>query len=232
MKFSIIIPTYNQIKLLERCIDSVLNNTTLNEDVEIIIISNGCKDGTLELIKKYSGLYPNIKYVYWPEPLGFPKAINAGFAVSTGEYVVLLNNDSYLLAGNWLEILQEPFALHSEAGLTGPMLQKFNEELFSFIFFCVMIKRDVIKKVGYLDEIFGIGQGEDTDFSFKALKAGFKLYQVPIGKDCSFINETTSLTSGSFPIVHDSLGTRKYLPNLDEIFKRNEAILKKRYNLT
>lgn len=232
MKFSIIIPTFNQIKLLQRCIDSIINNTALNENIEIIIVCNGCKDGSLELAKNYSALYSNIKYIHWPEPLGFPKAINVGFAVSTGEYVVLLNNDSYLLANNWLEILHAPFVLYPETGLTGPMLQKFNEKLFSFIFFCVMIKREVIKKIGYLDEVFNIGEGEDADFSFKAIKAGYKLYQVPVGKDCNFIDENISLIGGSFPIVHDSLGTRRHLPDLDKILKRNKDILYRRYSLT
>ena len=232
MKVSIIIPTYNQVKLLQRCVESVINNTLLNETLEIIIISNGCKDNSLELIKNYSNLYTNIKYVHWSEPLGFPKAINAGLAVSTGEYVVLLNNDSYLLANNWLQILYEPFSLYPETGLTGPMLQKFNDNLYSFIFFCVMIKREVIKKIGYLDEIFGIGEGEDADYSFKAVKAGYKLYQVPLGKDCKFIDENISLIGGNFPIMHDSLGTRRHLSNLDSIIKINKNILYKRYNLT
>lgn len=232
MKYSIIIPTYNQLNFLQRCVDSVINNTILDSEIEIIIVCNGCKDGTLDQVKIYSSTHSNIKYIYWPDPLGFSKAVNAGLAVSTGEYVVLLNNDSYLLANNWLQLLQEPFIKYPDAGLTGPMLQKYSEKYSGLVFFCVMIKREVIQKLGYLDETFSVGESEDGDYSFKAIIAGYKLYQVPLGKEYNLINENTGLFGGHFPIVHESMGTRKHLPNINEVISKNRDIFYKRYNLT
>ena len=231
MKYSIIIPTYNQKDLLKKCIESVISNTDLNRDIEIIIICNGCKDGSLELVKDYSNKFNSIKYVYWPVPLGFAKAVNAGFAVSTGEYVILLNNDSYLLANAWLDILELPFKLNNNTGITSPMVQKFTEKLFCAVFFCAMIKREVIKKIGYLDDIFEVGHAEDGDYSFRAINAGFKLYQVPYNTDCKITNESLSIISGTFPIIHDSFRTRGSITGIEEIIKTNTEILHKRYKL-
>lgn len=230
MKYSIVIPTYNRKDLLEKCINSIIVNTNLNEDIEIIAVCNGCSDGSLELMQTYNRTHKNIKVVHWPEPLGFSKAVNAGLAVSTGEYVVLLNNDCSLLANNWLEILEYPFTIHPKTGITGPAYQKWPHGARSFIFFCVMIKRDVIKAIGYLDEIFGVGHGEDTDYSFRAIKAGFEMYQVPYEIEVSYIAERGIIT-GSFPIFHESFQTRKLIPYMEEIIKKNENILRERYNL-
>jgi GT2 family glycosyltransferase len=231
MKYSIVIPTYNQKDLLKRCIDSIIFNTDFNRDIEIIIVCNGCKDGSLELVKDYSSKNNKIKYVYWPDPLGFSKAVNIGLAVSTGEYVVLLNNDSYLLAETWLDVLEWPFKIDSETGITGPMVQKFTEKLYCAVFFCVMIKREVIKKIGYLDDIFGVGHAEDGDYSFKAINAGFKLHQVPYNTQCTIIEEKSGYSGGHFPIVHDSFRTRGNISDIDKIIKTNTEILHKRYKL-
>jgi len=231
MKYSIIIPSYNQKDLLKRCIDSIIFNTDFNRDIEVIIICNGCRDGSLELVKDHASKNNKIKYLYWPKPLGFSKAVNAGFAVSTGEYVVLLNNDSYFLANNWLDVLELPFKLDTSTGITSPMVQKFTEKLYCAVFFCAMIKREVIKKIGYLDDIFEVGHAEDGDYSFKAINSGFKLYQVPYNTDCKIANETLSIISGTFPIVHDSFQTRGGITGIEKIMKTNTEILHKRYKL-
>lgn len=230
MKYSVVIPTYNRRDLLEKCINSIIANTDLEKDIEIIVVCNGCQDGSLELMQSYIKQYKNIKSVYWPEPLGFSKAVNVGLAVSTGDYVVLLNNDCILLNKTWIEVLSYPFTVHPKTGMTGPALQKFTQELQGFIFFCVMIKRDVIKTIGYLDEIFEVGHGEDADYTFRAIKAGFEVYQVPYNLSVGYTAER-GMILGGFPIYHESFQTRKHISNMEDIIRKNENILRKRYGL-
>lgn len=230
MKYSIVVPTYNRKDLLEKCINSIIANTDLNSEIEVIAVCNGCQDGSYELMLSYNKINNNIKVVYWPEPLGFSKAINMGLSVSTGEYVILLNNDCCLLNNTWLDVLEHPFKIHPKTGITGPALQKFTPELQGFIFFLVMIKRDVIKTIGYLDEAFEVGHGEDADYTFRALRAGFEMYQVPYNMDCGYASEKGMIVGG-FPIYHESFQTRKNITGMSEVIKKNSAILRERYNL-
>ena len=62
MKLSLIIPNYNYCKYLSTCIDSVLEQSRLPD--EIIIIDGGLMDGSIDLIKKYARIITFIKGVY------------------------------------------------------------------------------------------------------------------------------------------------------------------------
>jgi len=62
MKVSIIIPILNEINYLRQCLDSIINNTTIIDDTEILLIDGGSKDGTIEIINEYVSKYKNIKY--------------------------------------------------------------------------------------------------------------------------------------------------------------------------
>ena len=60
-KVSIIIPVYNVEEYLERCLDSIVNQTL--KDIEIIIVNDGSTDGSKEIIQKYTSEYKNIVYL-------------------------------------------------------------------------------------------------------------------------------------------------------------------------
>lgn len=227
MKYSIIIPTYNEVALLHRCLWHLKQFTDLT-DSEVIVVCNGCKDESPHIVPAFGS---NFKCIYWDKPLGFAKAVNIGLSCSTGDYVVLMNNDSYVTGNNWLSMLEQPFKDHPKSGLSGPALQRVEGVPYTnLIFFCVMIKREVIKAIGYLDETFGVGEAEDWDFCIKAQLAGFELYEVPYNQKLSFDSQVSMIT-GSFPIVHDSFATRSKIPDIESIMKKNNALLCERYNM-
>ncbi len=60
-KVSLIIPVYNVENYIEKCLDSVINQTL--KDIEIIIVNDGSKDTSKEKIEKYLKKYPSIKYL-------------------------------------------------------------------------------------------------------------------------------------------------------------------------
>jgi GT2 family glycosyltransferase len=153
----------------------------------------------------------------YKEPLGFGGAINAGIGLSRGEYLILLNNDCKLLPyGQWIELLEEPFK-EPQMGITGPLLYWSDiTKQPALIFFCAMIHRKVIDKIGFLDdETFPVGAGEDTDYCARAQEAGFLIAQVPE-------------MIGTFPIYHAGEGTLNNIPNWPLLYeKHREALIKK-----
>ena len=164
MRFSIVIPTFNHFEdCLRPCIDSILKYTDLS-DGEIIVSCNGCTDGT----RQYLEFLPHeahIKIVWSDNSTGYTKATNDGIAVSSGDYVILLNNDTVFLEqkkNTCIDMLLTPFC-DEKVGITGPMMAYSPEAQEDFlIFFCVAIRRCLFDEFGLLDEIFSPGFGEDS----------------------------------------------------------------------
>ena len=236
-KVSVIIPTYNHLEdCLKPCLDSIMKHTDLNDEIEILVVANGCTDGT----KKYvEGLnQPSIKLVWFEEALGYTKSTNEGMKVAQGDYIVLLNNDTVILDHDtplykqeknaWIKILMEPFEKDSTVGISGPLgLHDDYADYNVLIFFCVMIKRELIDKIGLLDESYSPGGGEDIDYCVKAELAGYRLAKVPESEEQGF----TWTNIGSFPIYHAGEGTFNDIEEYGKrIIKENGLKNLKKYN--
>ena len=89
---SVVMPSFNQAKYIERSILSVLNQDYSNK--ELIIIDGGSKDGTIEILKKYNEY---IKYWISEEDKGQSDALNKGFKMCSGEIYCWLNSDDLFL---------------------------------------------------------------------------------------------------------------------------------------
>jgi GT2 family glycosyltransferase len=224
VKFSIVIPTYNRWNLLSKCLESIKRHTDLSEG-EIIVVSNGCVDETVTLFKKEFEC-ENIRLVHWHKPLGYPKAVNIGISASSGDYVILLNNDTVLFDRSWLDQLLEPFIQYPKAGVTG-LIKRFQGHKPWILFFCAAIKREVIQKVGLLDEVFTPGCGEDIDFCIKAFNLGYSIHQVPEVKLDPITG--TNKMAGPFPIFHEGGSTIRANPTQEITYARNMKIIEARY---
>ncbi|CAG0956438.1 glycosyltransferase family 2 protein [Geobacter sp.] len=94
---SIIIVNWNGRELLVDCIDSVLRQTYAN--YEIILVDNGSCDDSVSFVNH---TYPSVKTVSLADNAGFTGGNIAGYRFSSGDYIVLLNNDARL-TDQWLE---------------------------------------------------------------------------------------------------------------------------------
>ena len=226
-RLSIVIPTSGHLQdCLDPCIKSVANFTHL-EDVEVIVVVNQENPG--EIVDYLTTLGPKYRPIVFDKPIGYTAAANAGMREARGDYVMLLNNDTIVLEqrrNDWVDKLLRPFEEDPQVGLTGPHKLHCVESGRDFlVFYCVVIKREVIDKIGYLDEIFNPGSSEDIDYCHRAENAGFKLVQV----DHLEPSPGNSFLVGPFPMYHRAEATVHEISNWSEIFRRNLEIIRGRY---
>ncbi|MDP2912740.1 MAG: glycosyltransferase family 2 protein [Candidatus Omnitrophota bacterium] len=195
MLCDIIIPVWNQLAFTKDCIDSIEKNT--DTDHRLVIIDNGSGSDTSEYLKTLEG--PSglgALLIRNEENVGFVKAVNQGIAASSAPYVCLLNNDT-IVAKDWLKVMIDIAARHKDIGIVNPSSNNLGQrpdkgepielyanklapekekfvELGSAIGFSMLIKRELVRRIGAFDEIYGMGNFEDTDFSRRAVKEGYR----------------------------------------------------------
>ena len=99
---SIIIPSKNKVDILSNCVTSILQKTDY-ELYEVLIIDNNSDEAaTLEYCKNTQRNYNNVKVLSYNEAFNFAAIVNYGVALSSGEVIVLLNNDTEVINRDWL----------------------------------------------------------------------------------------------------------------------------------
>ncbi len=88
---SIVVPIYNASKSLNKCIDSLINQT--KKEIEIILINDGSTDDSEKIIKQYKD--ERIKY-FKNKNQGIGKTRNFGIKKSIGKYIMFVDSDDYL----------------------------------------------------------------------------------------------------------------------------------------
>ncbi len=190
MECDIIIPVWNQLEFTRDCIENLIKNTRI--PYTLIVIDNASDDDTkryLEGLKTRGSL--RVELIRNEVNAGFIKAVNQGLRISHAAFVCILNNDT-IPAPGWLERMIEFAATHRDVGLVNPQCSGHGDmpidmyakkledsrgaymEMNQCQGFCMLVKREVIAMVGYLDESFGIGGFDDTDYSMRAYLAGYK----------------------------------------------------------
>ncbi len=223
MSCDIIIPVWNQLDYTRDCIESILKNT--GYPYRLILVDNASAIDTKRYLEDVKATRPrDVELIRNEENLGFIKAVNQALKISAGPYVCILNNDT-IPAPGWLERLIGFAETHKDVGLVNPQcdghldtpieayartLEK-NKGIFMEMNqcqgFCMLVKREVIDRIGYLDESFGIGGFDDTDYSMRAHAAGYKSVAI--------------YDSYVYHRLHGSFNTAG---NREEWVKRNEKI--------
>lgn len=117
MDLSVIIVNWNTKKLLADCLASIYKyNKDLN--FEVIVVDNGSKDGSQAMMKKK---FPQVNLILNKDNLGFAKANNQGIKAAKGEYLLLLNSDTYLIENSLQKLVKKAKSIEN-LGALGPLL--------------------------------------------------------------------------------------------------------------
>lgn len=181
---SVVIGAVGNVALTRACIESVRKHSLLKP--EIVLVDNGSTpDESLELAELGADVH-----LYSPTMLGYPKAINWGIRGSSGEYVCLLNNDTKITQRGWdarlvtmldmvpgAEIIAPftSFAFGAGQQAPGPGNEQELQETSHVAFVCVVMRRSLFDRIGFLDEAFGLGNWEDTDYCMRVNQAGGRI---------------------------------------------------------
>ena len=93
-KVSVIVPFYNVEEYIEKCLETLVSQTL--EDIEIILVNDGSKDKSIEIVNKFLKMYPE-KLVYLEkENGGLSDARNYAINYAKGEYIAFLDSDDYI----------------------------------------------------------------------------------------------------------------------------------------
>lgn len=117
-KVSIILVVHNNWSYTEQCLHRLLQPGHY-PNLEVIIVDNASKDQTPSFLQRLH--HPLIKVITSPANLGFAAGNTLGSKQSTGEYIILLNNDTLVPDGSWIARLLKPFQDDDRLAMTGPM---------------------------------------------------------------------------------------------------------------
>jgi len=200
---SIIIVTFNNLALNQGCLQSIFGKTDW-PNFEVLVVDNASSDGTAQWLLQEAAHEPRLRVILNTDNRGFSAANNQGLRAAHGEHLCLLNNDTVVTRG-WLSTLIGHLRKTPELGMIGPVSNMVGNEakipvgyaeiakmppwaaahcrqhdgetvpIIMLGFFCVVLCREVYEKVGELDEQFGTGYFEDTDYCCRVRRQGYEL---------------------------------------------------------
>jgi cellulose synthase/poly-beta-1,6-N-acetylglucosamine synthase-like glycosyltransferase len=130
---SIVIPTYNRSAILSRCLDSLCNQTFPKDRYEIIVINDGSKDTTEDILRKFEKK-ASCRFIWsTQENNGRSSARNSGIAKSKGELICFIDDDC-IAERDWIKNLTAGFAIDAIGAVGGKIISyKTNTPLQQFI---------------------------------------------------------------------------------------------------
>lgn len=220
-RVAVIVPNWNGLKFIERCLESLSAQTFT--DFETVVVDNGSTDGSDELVERK---FPGVRLLRLDGNYGFSVAVNRGVNSTVSEYVAFLNNDTEVDPA-WLSELVRALDAEPEAGSAASKILWDNARKTIYAagdFFCregfggnlwsgktdgpafakpapvfaasacaCLYRRSTLDDIGLLDERFFIFY-EDIDLAFRAQLAGWSCFYVPT----SVVYHTGTGTVGIF----------------------------------
>ena len=240
---SVIILSYGDPGLSKASIQSLFDHGPNYPNMEVLVVDNGSPSANLDDIKSTASRYPDVHVVENGENLGFAKGNNVGLNLASGEYVVLLNNDTYVAPGAIYAMVKH-LSGNPDLGAVGPLTNNIGNEARIAVeyhdmdqmkkiarritlgfrsrffpvdvlgYFAVMFRRADLEHFGLLPTDYGLGMFEDDDHCRTIYSKGFL---TAVAED-AFIHHHLS---ASFNVIEDS--------SKNALFERNKATFEKKW---
>ena len=227
--------SYNRLSCTKEFIRSFFSCTKVPS--HLYLIDNASTDGTQEFLKTVGAVPPHtISVICNNENLGFVDGMNQGIALTSAPYVCLANNDLIFTKG-WLTEIISIFDTYDTVGIINPHSNNFGRyppkgvsiheyakdlnrqfggtfvEMPHCIGFCMVIRREVIEKVGGLSAEFSPFFFEDADYVMKAKEAGYLV----------------GLAKGAYVWHHEHASVDKLGKEKERQFKKSKRLFEKKW---
>lgn len=126
-KVSVIVPVYNVERYLRKCLDSLLNQTIDQKDIEILLINDGSTDNSLDICKEYSEIFPVFK-LFSKENEGLSATRNYGIERAKGKYLMYLDSDDTFSPETLKEVTDFFDTVYDEVDLVTFLDQPYDSE--------------------------------------------------------------------------------------------------------
>ena len=198
--FSIVIPTYNRLPILEKCLRALesqeLSNKNYIEDYEVVLVDDGSTDGTLNWLTANKDEFPHVR-CFEQNHAGPAAARNLGVEKAQGDIIIFIDSDLVVLS-NFLQahtnaLLQGRETLGSDRFFTygavintcnfaNPTAEPYKITDFSAAFFAtgnVAIPKHWLEEAGLFDNGFQLYGWEDLELGVRLKKLGLQLIKCP-----------------------------------------------------
>ena len=222
---TVVIPNYNGMKYLPRCLDSLARQTL--KGMKVLVVENGSTDGSREFLQGR----PEVSVLYQEENLGFAGGVNAGIRAADTPYVILLNNDTEAFPGFAEALLreirrsprifsvsarmlriQDPSEIDDAGDLMslpgwafqrgqGEKKERYGEscDVFSACAGAAIYRREALLSLGLFDERH-FAYLEDLDLSWRAKRAGYWNRYCPAAEVLHYGSATSGSRYNAFKV--------------------------------
>ncbi len=190
---SVIVPAYNAVDTIEKCLRALLDQSYPRDDYEVIVVDDGSTDRTREIVGKYP-----VKLLSQPNQ-GPAVARNLGVENAEGDIILFTDSDCEP-ARDWIEQMVKPFQDEEIVGTKGVYKTRQRELVARFVqieyedrydkmkhdkyidfidTYSAGYRKDVFLNCGGFDPVFTTASVEDQELSFKIASQGYKMVFVP-----------------------------------------------------
>ncbi len=230
----LVLLSWNHLEETRPCLESLLASTRVS--CRLFIVDNGSEQQVRAFLQAVTprGAMTQITVLQNETNEGFPRGMNRGIRASSAPYVCLLNNDLLFTAG-WLREMIDVAQAHPTVGVVNPSSSTFGDrppggmtlaeygasrshlrgryvEVGMCIGFCMLIKREVIDRIGLLSEEVERIFFEDEEFCMRAVQAGYQCV----------------VAAGAY-VYHAEHKTVRRMPEREAIFTRNRLWCEERW---
>ena len=242
-KISVVILSYGDPELTKATLHSLYESGANYPNMEVIVVDNGSPDESIVAIEEFARKLPGVRLIENKENLGFAKGNNVGIQEATGEFVLLLNNDTVVAPGALFAMVRH-LEKHPDIGVIGPLTNNIGNEAKLFVeyssieemfkvareattgyrgqhtsiqvcaYFAAMFRKTDFDVFGLLSEEYGRGMFEDDDHCATIRSKGFSC---ALAED-AFIHHHLSAT-------FDKIGANEK----ENLFNENKKIFEKKW---